>query len=218
MVKDQATEMISHLTAQFEEKPNVEGLVRALGIVLNDFEVVMDDLVVQRWLVNAVGQQLDGIGTIVDQSRIINQSIARVFFGFEGQTAAVGFGQARFRRWGENWKTSTRLNDEEYRKVLYAKIYKNTSNCTIEEVLRIIGILFDTDKVILHEIGNAKLIFSVGRKITKNEILFIDSLNLIVKAGGVGMERRSHFNEKHFGFRGQKYAVGFGQAPFATAF
>lgn len=210
--------MISRLLAQFSGKKNLEGLLRGVGTSINDLEEVFFDLNSKRWIDTAEGVQLDGVGTIVGRDRIISEAIEIPFFGFAHQISGRGFGQARFRRKYESWKASTRLNDAEYRKILYAKIAKNTSNCTLDEVIHLLQIIFEEKNIIVEEIGNAKISVAIGRLLNERDIIFANSTGLMARAGGVGIFRRSFFNGQFFGFKHQKYATGFNQLPFATKF
>lgn len=216
--KDQKQFMLDNNIAQFWEKKNIEAVIKMYGSGFNDIEEIFQDLLENRWIDKAVGKQLDGLGTIVVQDRVVQQAVPISFFGFSHQVGMKGFGQARFIKWYEDWRTSTTLLDEEYRKLIKAKIYKNNASWTIEDVIQMLSSVFETDIVVLQELGNAKFSVSIGRTLTEAEIAFSDSVKLFDKAGGVGVFRKAYFDKKFFGFAHQKYAVGFGQAPFATIF
>lgn len=99
-------------------------------------------LVEQVWLDKAIGSQLDGIGEIVGQARTIPEAMYRAFFGYKGQTEARGYGQARYRRTGENPRSaSTQLQDAEYRNVLNWKILHNRSSGLREEIHKAITLM-----------------------------------------------------------------------------
>lgn len=210
--------MCQHLLTQFHNSSNIKALLYAISEELRILNVALDDLKYKRWIDTAEGKQLDGIGQIIDQSRLIEKGYAIPFFGFEGQPNTKGFGQARFRTFYEEYLTTAKLDDEMYRHVLWAKVHKNTAYGSYEDTIKSIQYLFNVDIVIVHNIGNAKFIVGIGKELESNELVLANALNLLVRAGGVGHYFISSFdvNKKVFGFEGQKYAKGFGQAPFST--
>src|SRR5690606_15665488 len=131
--QDHADIAWNHFLGQYGSSPRLESLVRALYAPLQHQQLkALHD---ERWLDSAVGRQLDGIGEIVGQSREIENSIYVQFFGFVGQPATAGFGQARIRREHESETSgSTRLLDAEYRRILYWKIAVNNGHGTTPEI------------------------------------------------------------------------------------
>ena len=72
--------MISHLIGQFQDKPVIEAELEALGAELDALRSAFDDLRNKRWIDTGEGAQLDGIGTIVNRSRTIKDSLQIEFF------------------------------------------------------------------------------------------------------------------------------------------
>lgn len=211
--------MIGHLLAQYRDCPNLFAFIYAVSEELELVNKTLDDLKYKRWIDSGEGVQLDGIGDIVDQDRIISQAIALEFFGFEGQPNVTGFNQARFRRAGESYLTSATLSDPEYRLVLRAKIVKNNSLAYAEDTIQSLAFVFNVNKVVLHDIGNAKFIVAIGRKLSKNEIIMARALDLFVRGGGIGYKYMIDYDAtNYFGFYHQKGAKGFGQGKFASIF
>lgn len=215
---DHAEIMLSHMFAQFENKPLFEGVMRVLGNRLNTLHHVFDDLQNKRWIDTSEGVQLDGCGVIVDQPRLISKAIALPFFGFQDQPSARGFGIARFRRKNESHLSSAKLADPEYQKMIKAKIAKNVSDGTTEEVIQSYQNIFAAPKVIITELENAKIRVGIARELTEAEIAFAHAANLFVKPGGIGIQLKAHFNpENTFGFRDQGLK-GFGVGRFTKTF
>lgn len=210
--------MINRLLAQFEGKKRLEGLIEVLGDSLNAMERTLDDLENKRWLDKAEGVQLDGLGQIVGQSRIIPKAILLPFFGFIHQTSGRGFGMARFRHRNESSSTTSTLGDESYRMLIAAKIIKNTTICTPEQIISACAFIYGADKVVYHESGNAKIRIAIGKELTEEQKALSDALNLLPKPAGVGIEVKSTFNHSGtFGFMHQGFK-GFGQGVFAKVF
>lgn len=214
-----AESMQGHLIGQFDNKPILFAILTALGEEMDLLNAVFDDLKNKRWIDTGEGVQLDGIGEIVARNRQIDKAIAVPFFGFLGQDGTLGFEQARFRDTNENWLASYNLADAEYRPVLWAKVAKNIANGTAEDTISSLKFIFGTPYVVLEEIGNAKIAVGIGRKLLPSDIILADAVDLMIRAGGVGMEWRENFDyDSYFGFLGQPNAKGFEQGSFADSF
>ncbi|WP_196595255.1 DUF2612 domain-containing protein [Pectinatus frisingensis] len=210
--------MINHTLAQYDNSTVMQAAFYAVSEELELIDTILDDLKNKRWIDTGVGTQLDGIGTIVDRSRLVNAAIALEFFGFYGQAGAKGFGQARFRSKDESYLSTANLADPEYRLVLWSKVFKNNSLTYANDTIKSLQFIFDVDNVIVQDAGNAKFMIGIGKTLSANEILLANALDLLIRAGGVGCQFMSDFDGYAFGFKGQKYAKGFGQAAFASTF
>lgn len=208
--------MISHLIGQFQDKPVIEAELEALGAELDALRSAFDDLRNKRWIDTGEGGQLDGIGTIVNRDRTIQDSLQLDFFGFSGQDNSQTFGVGRFRGINENWLASTRLEDDDYRKILWLKVFYDSSQATGDELIHCLRVLFNAQNIILHEVGNAKIIVGIGRRLTANDIRLARTLHLITLGGGIGLRSVEMFDADYFGFLGQPNALGFEQGIFAN--
>lgn len=212
-------QMQDRLLMQFHSSPILKGVLAAIGSEMDELTSVFDDLRNLRWIDTGEGKQLDGCGDIVQQSRTIKQAIAIAFFGFDGQTGATGFSQGRIRKNREAYLTSATLADAEYRQILWAKIAKNTTDGTAESTIASLYRLYEA-KIILAETGNANVRIAIGRELTEAEILLANALNLLVRAGGVGIDVKSYFVDgSAFGFSNQNQGyLGFGRGILAKEF
>ena len=91
---------------QFRSQPNIQVLHDVFAKQLQDVYDFFMQLKLHRWIHDASGKQLDGVGDIVVLSRAEASEFAK----------AAGMGDAS--------------DDEVYRKYLYYKVLKNTNNCT----------------------------------------------------------------------------------------
>jgi len=216
---DYSKQMQDRLLMQFHSSPLLKGVLAAVGSEMDELTTVFDDLRNLRWIDTGDGQQLDGCGQIVQQSRTISQAIAIIFFGFYGQTGTTGFNQGRIRKTREAYLTSTKLADAEYRQILWAKVAKNTTDGTAESTIDSLYRLYQA-KIVLAETGNAKMRIAIGRELTEAEILMANALNLLVRAGGVSIEIKSYFIAgSAFGFSNQNQGyLGFGAGILAKEF
>ena len=208
--------MREHLIAQFNDKPIIDALLQVVAEELNVLYSAILAVKEKRWIDTGEGIQLDGIGRIIDRSRNIDKAVSDTFFGFDGQTGIDTFGKARFRSIGEEYLASAYLNDDMYRRVLWAKVFYDISNGTIPDILQSTRKILNTESVSLAEINNANLYLIIGANLTESQILLMKSLNLIVKGGGIGIKYIVTYNDKnYFGFKNQPNSKGFGIGEFA---
>src|SRR3990172_1865011 len=62
-------EAVARLAHQFKEHPLIEGMLRSFVQPIQDLEKTLFDLLQDRGIMTAVGAQLDGLGSIVGESR-----------------------------------------------------------------------------------------------------------------------------------------------------
>lgn len=110
---------------QFQEQPKLDALLTVIQKQFDEVITFLANLKLKRWLGNAadinlaMGEQLDRIGDIVCLSR-----------GEAGYLACLD-------------KPNYVLTDEEYRKFLIFKIWKNTNNCTYYDVIKVFKMFWD---------------------------------------------------------------------------
>lgn len=212
-----AERMKNRLLAQFVDKKLIEGFLETIAEELAVIQNTTEDLKTLRWIDSSFGRQLDGCGDIVGQPRIINKAVAVPFFGFPNH-GDRSFGEAPFRRLNDTYLTSATLSDENYRLILWAKVYKNTTDGTADSTIQSLVRLFNVG-VIVVDAGNAKIRITIKRPLLEGEMLLINALNLIVRAGGVGYEFLSwQHRDFVFGFsrldgsdKGVFYGFGIGR-------
>lgn len=225
---DHTDRMRQHLISQFQwdvinekiynDKPVLRAILSAFGTEMDELNQAVNDLKNKRWIDTADGVQLDGIGEIVDRNRRIDKAIAIPFFGFLGQPSTKGFGQARFRGGNETAFTSYILEDAEYKTVLREKVIKNSSRGTAEDTLRSLKFIFNAPTVAMEEVGNANIVAAIGRNLNDSDKILASAVDLIVRAGGVGLKYKAYYPSAYFGFLGQPNAQGFGLGAFAQMF
>lgn len=115
----------------------------------------------------AEGFQLDFIGGLVGQSRVLIDFNQERYFGFKSLNGAAAYQSETFSSknspnlgglWNSlshtNTSTSRSLNDEEYRRAIKARIIYNNSYCTTDDVITSINLL----------LGNTRSTVSVADK------------------------------------------------------
>ena len=109
---DYFAKLYDDLIEQFKNKPNIAVFQKALARQLDELYSFFYQLRTLRWLQNAEGKQLDGIGNIVDLSR----------------TEAL--------KWSSLAGQVVPMNDDLYRMYLMFKIFLNTSEATYKDIVR----------------------------------------------------------------------------------
>ena len=214
-----AKSLAGHLISQFQGAPVISAIIEAIGHELDELDTVFAALSRDRWIDTGVGAQLDGIGDIVARDRTVKKSIPLNYFGFYDQSGMLSFGLGRFREQGESYLSSRQLKDAEYRPILWAKVFKNTSHATAEETIQALAATFSASKVVLHEEGDAKISYAIGKELTANEKVLADALDLTIRAGGVGVIEHNYFRDgEYFGFLGQTGAKTFEQGVLAYGY
>ena len=104
-------------------------------------------MIQRRDIDSAQGAQLDIIGEIVGQRRVLAQADLYPFFGFEGHLASQSFGSYYKPTIGGYWYSygsriggDVELNDDQYRQIIKAKIIKNNAHGLNEDFIALVGL------------------------------------------------------------------------------
>jgi len=183
---------VSRLVTQFREATNFINYIKALLREADTLEEISCQLLEDRYLATALGRQLDIIGEIVGQPRILIDSTAFEYFGFTGAIGANSFGTltnptigARFKSIHDPIAGNRTLLDEEYRVFIRARIIKNSTTGTIQEVIDAIKRIQPSFESVTVIGGDLTLTIDFGRPLTANEELFITTTDLIPRAASV---------------------------------
>ncbi len=222
----------SRVVLQYQHSPKFIGYLKALLAAPVELEGVLQKIALQTDIDQAQGVHLDVIGAIVGVGRIAPQSIAVQFFGFQGQAAALPFGQedypgngGRLRDETESGFASSVLADPHYRLLLKAKIVKNHSKGTNEDILKGLSYLFGQGgmavQVAVNDQGGMAVQVAVGRQLTFLEKALIANLDILPRPAGVRISQRVTYNaENYFGFSDSPQymsgALTFGEEGRAT--
>lgn len=138
------------LMMQYSNSPNLVKYMLCIIKQQDELVKAIQDTINLRYLADAFGQQLDVIGEIVGQSRIIAGAAALGYFGFYdeplstnpsiGDDATPNVG-GFYRSDSDRVSTDFRMNDQQFRQAIYAKILKNDSRCSIDDVLAWIDLI-----------------------------------------------------------------------------
>jgi len=163
------------ITSQFYGKQNIIKIFNVLYKEILDLQDALYQLQTLRTIDLATGAQLDNIGEIVGYPREAIVRDFQKFFGFAGHPNAGTFGSVSNPAVGSPWyslgqriATYSNMTDDEYRFVLKAKIIKNYSFGTAEDLIAACNVLFN-EKCRIIEKGNANIEIVVPRTLTDEE-------------------------------------------------
>jgi hypothetical protein len=193
--------------------------IQAIIADMQHLETVMQDMQLQSDIDVAQGYNLDALGEIVGANRNVDKAVAITYFGFNDQLASGNFdeemagGGARFIEEGESGFASTALADPEYRLLIRAKIIKNHSTGTGEDILKGLAFLFGQGAnpavVGIDSSGGMAFQVFIGRPLSLAEQSLIRDLDILPRPAGVQISQRLTFNPVNsFGFDDQSYSVG----------
>lgn len=197
----------SRITQQFFDKPLIDRTLQLLLFAQVELQNMLKDLMQLRSIDTATGEQLNVIGRIVGQDRVLLSSDLYEFFGFQGALKAGSFGTLEDDTIGAVWWSlgtplggNIELTDDVYRLFIKAKILKNTTSSTSEEFIQGLNLLFGDSAVLAIEedeaepSGNVLVLFN--RELTDFELGLLSysdntsgySSGLIPKTVGVNIK------------------------------
>lgn len=132
----------------FRESDNIHRLLSAIYDVIDTQQ--RDLLWLAEHLLDldvAEGWHLDFIGSLVGQPRLLVGFNTDPYFGFEGSYQSSTFGTTHNPEIGGVWNsrsyfntaTARRLTDEEYKRIIRARVVYNSSNCTSNDLLEVLN-------------------------------------------------------------------------------
>lgn len=173
----------------------------------------------------STGKNLDLIGDLIGEERTLVNFIDRVYFGFLGARLAEAYD---FGYWYSLYKnkygTLRTLTDEEYRRVLKARVVKNSSDNNRNSFLEVLNILSNNQSSIVTEgLDNTAISVEVedyDGLVSYYLSKYKNDRNLIP----VPLGRRlnityTDINVKFFGFDGEEFTenYGFSEGRFIDA-
>ena len=203
---------ITRLAYQFKSSIKFQNFLKSFLAEYEELKISDLQLLNERYLDNAVGKQLEGIGEIVGIERPIAIIDVIGAFGFLGDDNARGFGDLFDPDVGGNFvnKDSTEelIGDDLYRIVIRAKIIKNQIAMIVDDTTRLISFMFGGVEVRYFLFENLKPVYAIGKIISPLEAFLLDNIPILI-----GLEDVTYFvsyNEDAFSFDGDISGLGFG--------
>ena len=208
---------VSRVATQFRESTNLISYLKALLLEANTLEQVFSDLIEKRWIDTAEGSQLDIIGSIVGQPRIIVGAELFGYFGFAVNLESGPFGSLydptlgdRFRSNSEPTVGNRILSDTEYRLFIRARISKNRTSSTPEDIIDQIKFIVGAGQVLFDD-GDTEYSVSVGKVLSSEEKSVLINTDIVPKTVGVRINYITQYDfNNFFGFKGMPNSAGMG--------
>ena len=147
--KDYYQEALSWITEHYKDKPVFQKHLQIMFLQHSALFHEINNLLQYRSLDTAQGRQLDIIGDLVGQPRVQAQAALYTFFGFLEDVTADTFGDLNDASIGGYWYSkgspiggNLSLDDETYRRMIRARILKNSSRGTTDDFLRFLDYVF----------------------------------------------------------------------------
>lgn len=224
-VVDYYDEARKRITMQFEDAPIFNKYLKLMTQGSFELQEVLKDLMEKRSIETAEGVQLDIIGDIVGQPRILTDADLKTFFGFRGHWNSDTYGTYYDPTIGSVWwdgneafTGNIELNDDLYRLLIKARIAKNVTSATPEEMMRFANFVFSTQGSTVTEEGEGAFRLMLGRTLTRSEVGLLRYINttagyeskIFPKPVGVRTRWGSFNYDKFFAFQGIPNAKGYG--------
>lgn len=172
------------------------------------------------------GKNLDVIGELIGERRYLVNFIDKSYFGFIGARLAEGYDIGYWYSLYKNkYGTLRTLTDEEYRRVLKARVIKNSSGNSREDLLKVLNILSNNNNTLVEEGLNNTAIGLEVEDLDGLASYYISKYKSDNNIIPVPLGRRlnvkySEVSIKLFGFDGAEFVdnYGFGEGRFTDTF
>ena len=130
-----------------------DNLKKVIEVILNQYQIDQDKYL---WLIDnilnleiAEKYHLDFIGQLVGQDRFLVNFNQEKYFGFLGSYQSETLGTLSDESVGGYWNSvdnfisssARRLNDEEYKRIIKARIIYNNSNCLMNDLVSVVNLI-----------------------------------------------------------------------------
>ncbi|MBD8129239.1 DUF2612 domain-containing protein [Pantoea agglomerans] len=179
------------LISQYVSKPKARATVQALADDMAQSFTGALSVPDMLDIEHAGGVNLDIIGKITGQDRVLNGAVAREFFAFKGYQQTQGFqvssaGGSPWYRHGDTISASARLSDTEMRTLIKARCIKNFSPCTMDDLERSCELLFGRDGYEVDIDVNTPCVWQITTFGADQFVLFCaKSLDVLPRASGM---------------------------------
>lgn len=143
-------DFLSNSPSLFVESENLKKIIE---VILNQYQIDQDKYL---WLIDnilnlevAEKYHLDFIGQLVGQDRFLVNFNQEKYFGFLGSYQSETLGTLSDSSVGGYWNSvdnfvsssARRLNDEEYKRIIKARIIYNNSNCLMNDLVSVVNLI-----------------------------------------------------------------------------
>ena len=231
-IEDYLSVARSRVTQQFMLESDGTGPIvfdKYLQLLLGgkiELQEIFRQLMQERSIDTASGAQLDIIGEIVGQPREFIDTALLTYFAYLGYPAAESYGDLNntslggfYRGLDDPLAGNTLLNDDQYRLFIKAKIIKNSTNATPNQILDFIKFVFNSDHNQIVEEGDAAYTLLVGKELSTFERVLLTYISyssgypsrFVPKPIGVRVNYGTYISGDAFAFQGVSGAKGYGE-------
>ena len=144
------SDFLSNYPSLFVESENLK---KVIEVILNQYQIDQEKYL---WLIDnilnleiAEKYHLDFIGQLVGQDRFLVNFNQEKYFGFLGSYQSETLGTLSDESVGGYWNSvdnftsssARRLNDEEYKRIIKARIIYNNSNCLMNDLVSVVNLI-----------------------------------------------------------------------------
>ena len=144
------SDFLSNSPSLFVESENLK---KVIEVILNQYQIDQEKYL---WLIDnilnldiAEKYHLDFIGKLVGQDRFLVNFNQEKYFGFLGSYQSETLGTLSDASFGGYWNSvdnfisssARRLNDEEYKRIIKARIIYNNSDCLMNDLVNVVNLI-----------------------------------------------------------------------------
>lgn len=144
------SDFLNYSPSLFVESKNLK---KVIEVILNQYQIDQEKYL---WLIDnilnleiAEKYHLDFIGQLVGQDRFLVNFNQEKYFGFLGSYQSETLGTLSDESVGGYWNSvdnfisssARRLNDEEYKRIIKARIIYNNSNCLMNDLVSVVNLI-----------------------------------------------------------------------------
>ena len=201
---------------QYAKKPKALATINAY---LGECDTVIGNLtdLLNQWDIDqARNYSLDIIGRRVGVSRTLPAFIAKGYFGYLGSIGGEPWGRGIWYRQGESTGGSATLNDDDYRFLIRAKIFKNFQDGSLDYALDSMQVILSAEANIQDNYDMTATVFLPLASLNPLQAYMIQVMDILPRPVGV-MYTYINASGKEFGFDGFFNSYGFGEGSFIDA-
>ena len=176
----------------------------------------LTDLLNQWDIDQARGFSLDIIGRRVGVNRTLPAFIAKGYLGYLGSLQGKPWGEGILYRQGDSTGSSISLNDNNYRFLIRAKIFKNFQDGTLDYVMSAMQQILSAEVNIEDNYDMTATVYLPLTSLNPLQSYMIQVMDILPRSMGV-MYTYVNASGKEFGFDGFLNSYGFNDGSFVDA-
>lgn len=209
---------MSRLAYQFKNSVKFQEFIEAFLAEYEELRISGLQLLNERYLNDAVGVQLDGIGEIVGLPRPEKAVDIAGLFGFLDDPTALGFGDVDDSEIGGNFwdgiSATVLIGDNLYRLLIRAKIIENKTAMTVDDTLRLISFTFDNARVRYFQSAFLEPRYDIIKNLTPFEEGLLNDFPVLI---GIDDVEYHTYSDGVFSFYGDPDPTGLGFGDITDA-